>query len=361
MRKNILYMIDSLHIGGTEMQLIQLIQHLDRHRYTPHLCTLRESGPLLEALDIPKLSLSLRSFMHPTTCRQVARLIKYVREHNIHIIQTFFQDPFLLAALARPLTVAKLVGSFRDIGFWRTPLATYKMQLAYSCFTKFIANSKAVKNHFARVDGIKKEKIEVIYNGINWAAIPTKAVSTTEKKAPVVGIVANCNRPVKRVDDFIRAAALVRCQWPEAQFVIVGDGHLRPQLEQLSRNCGLEESVSFTGSVTNPMELVRCFDVGVIASETEGFSNAILEYMACGIPVVATDAGGNPELVKDGENGYLVQVGDVAKLAERIGELVKNKDSISRICENNIDKVKKEFSIDKMVGKHQTVYDEVFN
>lgn len=358
---NILYMIDSLHIGGTEMQLIQLIKHLDRSRFTPHLCTLRESGPLLDILDIPKLSLPLRSFMHPTICRQVVGLAKYVRKHNIHIIQTFFQDPFLLAALVRPMSMAKLVGSFRDIGFWRTAASTYKMRFAYPCFTKFIANSQAVKNHFTHVDGIKPGKIQVIYNGIDCEAVCSEDVDSIKKGFPVVGIVANCNRPVKRIDVFIKAAALVNNQWPEAQFIIIGDGHLRPQLEQLSRDCGLEGSITFAGSVSDPMALIRCFDVGVITSETEGFSNAIMEYMACGIPVVATSTGGNPELVLEGENGFLVPVGDVELLAERIGALVRDRECNSRISVNNINKIQSEFSIDLMVNKHQNVYTELLN
>lgn len=354
---NILYVIDSLHPGGTEKQLLQLMRHLDHERFQPHLCTLKGAGGLAAEIDMPQLSLSFQSFTRPSLVPALARLIDYVRQHEIRIIQTFFQDPFLLAALAQPFAKVKLIGSFRDMGFWRTTAESRKMRFSYRSFSGFIANAQAVKDHFVQVDGLPSAKIRVIYNGI----VQEKGAAVTRRSDPVVGIVANCNRAVKRVDDFVRAAAKVHQQRPDVKFVVIGDGNQRPMLEQMSRSSGLAEVMTFAGSVAQPMDYIRELDVGVITSETEGFSNAVLEYMACGVPVVATAAGGNPELVKDGENGFLVPVGDVESMAGRIIRLVSDSDLRAVFGSNGLKKVAQEFSMERMVDQHQDYYKEICN
>jgi glycosyltransferase involved in cell wall biosynthesis len=341
---NILYMIDSLDHGGTERQLVELIRNIDRSRFRPHLCTLKASNRLYDELDVPKILLDFVSFHHPSIFGNLLRLSGFVRKNRIQIIQTFFQDPFLLAAMVKPFHRVKLVGSFRDLGFWRTPAETRKMHLAYPFFSGFIANSQAVKDHFVKTDGLKPDRIEVIYNGFDFDGIPDDQPCKKADDPPVVGIVANLCRPVKRVHDFIHAAALVRKEAPRTRFVVVGDGYLRKELETLADSLGLGCSIRFTGRINNPLDVIRMFDIGVITSETEGFCNAIVEYMACGVTVVATNAGGNPELVEEGENGFLIPVGHAEILSERIVALLADKAFRSRIGEHNREKIRRDFS-----------------
>jgi glycosyltransferase involved in cell wall biosynthesis len=359
MTVNILYLIQSMGCGGTERQLMQLIGGLEGSRYRPHLVTLVPSGEFFDVLTIPKRCLQFRSFSRPSVLSTAARLSSFIRRHDIHIVQTFFQDPFLLAAMIRPFHKIRLIGSFRDLGFWRTPAETRKMRLAYPFFNGFIANAQAVKDHFVQADGLRAEKFEIIYNGIEVDSISPALSSSAARRGPVVGMVANCNRPVKRVEDFIRTAALVYRRHPDARFMVVGDGYLRPQLEALAHSLGLAESLTFTGQVAEPIATIRTFEVGVITSETEGLSNAILEYMACGVPVVATATGGNPELVREGENGYLVPVGDVELMAERIGLLLRGDALRRQISGANLTRVKAEFSLKHMVVNHQDYYERI--
>jgi glycosyltransferase involved in cell wall biosynthesis len=355
---NILYIIDRLGYGGTEKQLVQLIRNLDQDKFRPHLCTLKASEGLYEEPEIPRISLDFVSFAHPSIVTKVMTLSSFIRQHEIHIVQTFFQDPFLLGAMVKPFNKVKLIGSFRDLGFWRTPSETRKMKMAYPCFSSFMANSQAVKDHFVQVDGINSKKIEVIYTGVDLEAQP-EITDKSPQNTPVVGIVANINRPVKRVQDFIRAAALVRKARPEVKFVIVGDGHLRAELESLSLSLGLGRTLSFMGRVENPLEVVRKFHVGVITSETEGFCNAILEYMACGVPVVATATGGNFELVREGDNGFLVPVGNVVLMAAKIELLLQNYSLHKHISDMNLARVLSEFSLPQMVTRQQLIYDRI--
>lgn len=353
---NVLYLIDSLAYGGAELQLLELIRNLDPARYRPHLCTLKDSSALFEELDIPKLCLHFNSFTDRSMLRVLTNLSRFIREHNIRIIQTFFQDPFLLAAMVRPFHRVKLVGTFLDLGFWRTPLESRKMQTAYPLFAGFVANSQAVKDHFVAVDGIAPERITVIYNGFNLDAVPAPR-PVQEGKAPLVGIVANLNRPVKRVQDFVAAAAAVRRELPEARFLVVGDGHLRGELEAQAASLGLGGSISFTGRISNPLEVVCDWDIGVLTSESEGFSNAVIEYMACGVPVVVTNVGGNPELVAQGENGYLVPVGAPEQLSARIVQILKDPAHRSSMAMRNRRKIIDEYSMPVMIERQSGYYD----
>jgi L-malate glycosyltransferase len=356
---NILYIINLLSDGGTEKQLLQLMHGLRESRFCPHLCTLRTSENHFEMLDIPKIGLQFNSFLHGSTIFQMMRLSKFIQLHHIKIVQTFFQDPFLLAALIKPFHTYKLIGSFRDMGFWRNRRETIKMRLAYPFYQGFIANSQAVKEHFARVDGLAPNKITVIHNGIDLHALPHSPSQRKTDSPPLVGIVANLNRKVKRVQDFISAAAIVHRYRPDVRFLIVGDGWLRPQLEAQAEEEGLGVIVHFTGLLPDPMVHVRNFSVGVITSESEGLCNAIIEYIACGVPVVATAAGGNFELIEEGENGFLVPVGAVEKIAERIVELIENENLSRKMSKRAKEKVVAEFSLQHMIRSHLDYYENI--
>jgi L-malate glycosyltransferase len=356
---NILYIIDSLAHGGTEKQLVQLIRNLDPDRFRPHLCTLKTSAGLYQELNIPKISLDFVGFRHHSLLRNLTSLSSFIRRHRIRLVQTFFQDPFLLAAMVKPFNRIKLIGSFRDLGFWRTPVETRKMRMAYPFFSGFIANSQAVKDHFVQVDGIRPGKFEVIYNGFDLESVHPKDPGEFGREPPVVGIVANLNRPVKRVQDFIQAAAMVHRACPTARFVVVGDGHLRGLLEELGEALGLRECLTFTGRLENPLEVVRSFHVGVITSETEGFCNAIVEYMACGIPVVATAVGGNLELVADGENGFLVSPAAPQQLADKILLLINDSQRCRMMGGSNMEKIRRQFPDITMVAGHGRFYDSL--
>jgi glycosyltransferase involved in cell wall biosynthesis len=356
---NILYIIDSLTHGGTEKQLVQLIQQLDTVNYRPHICTLKVSESIYNELQMPKVCLNFQSFLRPSIFWTILTLVSFMRQHKIDIVQTFFQDPFLLAAMIKPFSRARLVGAFRDLGFWRTPAETWKMRLAYPLFDGFIANSQAVKKHFCDMDEITPHRIEVVYNGIDLAAVAKNRASSRNTENPVIGIVANLNRPVKRVQDFIEAAAIVHQRHPDMRFVVIGDGPLRKDLEELAKQLGLDEVLAFTGRVANPLEYVATFSIGVITSETEGLCNAILEYMACGVPTVATDAGGNSELLQDGITGFLYPVSQIEDLADLLGRLINQpelRDKMGRAARKAVEEI---FSSRVMVMNHQLFYERL--
>jgi glycosyltransferase involved in cell wall biosynthesis len=355
---NVLYLIDSLTHGGTERQVAELIRNLDPKLVLPHLCTLKPSSGIFDELDVPKMCLGFTSFGSISIVGVLRNLSRIISENRIGIVQTFFQDPFLLAALIKPFHRIKLIGSFRDLGFWRTNAESRKMRFACSFFDGFIANSQAVKNHFALQDRLPPDRIKVIYNGFDISTIPFPRFHSPIA-SNVVGIVANLNRPVKRVQDFVKAAAIVYEKLPDTTFIIVGGGHLQPELEALATQLGVNHCTTFTGMVPNPLDFIASFSVGVITSETEGLCNAVIEYMACGEPVVATRVGGNPELVTEYVNGYLYEPGDSDELAAAIIHLLASKEEKERIGLNNRTKIVEQFSVQSMVRQTELYYQTV--
>ena len=308
----ILYCIDSMQRGGTELQLAELIRRLDQTRFRPHLCTLRPSDKDLLPDDCPHLALDVRALMRPSALAALWRLRAYLRREKIRVMQAFFQDATLFAALAAWLAgVPVRLGSLRDLGFWRTRKLEFQMQRAYPLLTGFLANSEAVKGHFCNADGLDPARVTVIPNGIDVERYPFVEHG---EEPPAVGIIGNLNRAVKRADLFLAAAARVAPDHPDVTWHVVGDGPLRPRCEEQAQRLGIAEHVVFAGRVGDVPEYLGRLAVGVNCSDSEGFSNAVLEYMLRGCTVVATDVGGNREAVQEFMGVNLFMVGEVIVL-----------------------------------------------
>ncbi len=319
--QKILYCIESIGRGGTEKQLVGLINRLDRELFQPQLCTLRPSSDYLDEVDCPCLELNMSRLMSPRGLASVRRLARHISTEGVAIVHSFFQDPTLLAMPAARLGKAPVrLISFRDLGFWRTPLQEFLMRRAYPLATGFMANSQAVKNHVCRKDHLEPSRIKVVYNGVD-----TNEYQFVEHLEPevAIGIVGNLNRRVKRTDLFLRAAAQMHTRHPEVVFHVIGDGELRSEYENLAAELGIAGSTVFAGRIDDVPGYLGKLAVGVMCSDSEGFSNSVLEYMLRGCAVVATSVGGNLEVVRDSETGLLVPPGNVTALASAMTRLVE--------------------------------------
>jgi glycosyltransferase involved in cell wall biosynthesis len=352
----VLYCIEAMVHGGTERQLAALLRGLDRTRITPALCLLKPSSMDLRTLDCPVLELGFHSFRTPAALGCLRRLRRFIVDERIDIVQTYFQDPTLMAWLASMWTpVRARIASFRDMGFWRTSAKVAQLRLAYPSFDGFIANSPAVARHVHQLDGIPLERLEIIPNGVE---ISPRAAAGRPLR-PVVGIVANLDRPVKRVDLFLEAARLVRDVIDDVEFVVVGDGYLREPLREQAQRLGLAEVVRFTGSLPDAAVEIRRFSIGVISSDSEGLSNAILEYMAAGVPTVARAVGGNAEAVIDGETGLLVEGGEPRALADAVVTLLRDERRHRLMGERARAVAERGFSMEICVRRHEAYYEKV--
>ena len=362
---NILYIIDELNIGGTEKQLLTTIESLDRDRFAPHLVCLRKSQFYTCCnIDCPKQVLDVTSLFSLNGLRKLSHLVLYLKKNKIDIVQTYFFDSNLFGVIAaRIACVSKIISCRRDMGFWYSSRLLRVLRWLNIFVDRFLVNSIAIKENIVRAESIPERKIDVIYNGIFLEHFENKRNDadkirekySIQKGDFVVGIVANLNRPVKRVDIFLRAAAGVLEKKENVSFVIVGGGDLEESLESLASSLGIRGKVIFTGPQKDILPFLSIFDLGVLASDSEGFSNSILEYMATGLPVVCTDTGGNRELVENEKNGFLIPVSAHEKMADRILDVLGDRGIQLKMREKNLKKIQR-FSWDSIIRLTQKYY-----
>jgi len=212
-------------------------------------------------------------------------------------------------------------------------------------------------------EGVDAGKIQVIYNGIDLdeftnRLIPREAAKRKLGISPemlLVGTLSNL-RPVKAVDIFIKSAFVVSKRFPGTKFFILGEGPQRRDLETLVERLGIKDRIIFAGCSEDVFPYLCAFDIGVLSSSSEGFSNSILEYMLAGLPVVASGVGGNPEIIDEGENGYLVPPGEPQPLAEKIMALLGDERLRLNFGENARFKVAGKFSLKRMVHEFERCF-----
>jgi glycosyltransferase involved in cell wall biosynthesis len=219
-----------------------------------------------------------------------------------------------------------------------------------------IANAQAVKDHVTDVHRIASDKIRVIHNGVAVSRVKANETGAPHRGAPTVLIVASLT-PKKDHATFLSAAALVHDRMPESRFIIVGDGPLKGELVRRSEELGLSGAIDFRGELEDVGAVLAEADVCALTSIKEGCSNFILESMLAGKPVVATDAGGNRELVVTGETGYIVRIGDASGVADRVCELLEDPKLARDMGERGRERVRSEFSIARMVEQTVDLYD----
>ncbi len=376
MKPVVLQLIDSFQQGGSERQAIQLTRLLhESGRFNVRLACLSPEGILRSAAEELGLGeipfFPLTSFYDRNALIQLRRLMAFVRRERIDIVHThdFYTNMFGMTAgaFARvPIRIA----SMRETAGMRTSSQKCAQQFAYSLAHHVIANSEAVRNSLIG-QGTNESKISVVYNGLDpdrLTATTTRAESLTLLALPsekdglrrrFVTIVANMHNEVKDYPMFLRAASLVHEVVPEASFLLAGEGRLTDQLRTLAAELGIESSTFFLGRCEDVGALLQLSDVCVLSSKAEGFSNAILEYMAAGRPVVATDVGGAREAVQEGQTGYLVSSGDQRTMADRIVALLKDPDHARVMGERGRQMIEEKFSCQAQLRRTEDLYDKL--
>lgn len=355
----VLYCIDNLVRGGTELQLIGLIERLDRSQYQPYLLTIRPSDPALTPADCEHLAWNVPKLFNLEGIKAARKLSRWLKQENIEVVQTFFQDSTVFAGVAAKLAGTPVrIASFRDLGFWSNRKQALLMRATYPLMNAYICNADIVRDHFIQHFGIRADKARILRNGIDVNALPFVEHSGPAKN---IGIVGNMTRQVKRTDLFIQAAGLVARQHPDIMWHIIGDGQMRNQLEQLAKNCGVYDQIVFAGRVSNVAGYLERLDIGVISSDSEGLSNALLEYMFKGATAVATAVGGNPELISNGVTGLLVPPNDPEALAKALIHLIEDDTMRHNLAQQARLKAEADYSWEKCLAAHHSYYQELLN
>lgn len=335
MTKRVLQLIGSFNQGGSERQALALTRLLkgspDHEVFLAVLSdegVLRSDAEAMGFVDVP--AFPIRSFFDPSFLIQVRKCARFLRQNRIDIIHThdFYTNVFGMAA-ATLAGVKVRIASKRETGRMRTAAQDRVEKIAFGRAHGIVANSLAVKQYLV-ARGIAESKISVIYNGLDPGRFRVSETETevflSEHGLPngrrFITLVANLRHDVKNVPLLLRSAVTIVDKFPDAHFVIAGEGELRDSLEDMATELGIIENVHFIGRCTDVPALLAVSEICVLTSTAEGFSNSILEYMAAGKPVVATNVGGVSEAIVEGKTGYLIDSDNTEMLVERLLELL---------------------------------------
>jgi glycosyltransferase involved in cell wall biosynthesis len=373
-KPNVLFIVDSFEQGGSERQALQLLRQLhESGQCRVHLACLQDRGSLraeAEQLGIGEIhEYPLTSFYDLNFAKQLRRLTSFIKENEIDVVHThcFYTNIFGMTGAFLAGVRARVTSKGETDGF-RTPMQKRAERVAFRLAHRVIANCLVVQNQLIR-EGVRPGRIVQHYNGLDLERLRVSPhLQRVEARAAFglparrfVTIVANLHNPVKDHPMFLRAAARVRREVPDAAFVIAGEGDLLPGLRELAEQLGIAPDVFFIGRCEDVGKLLFASDIGVLSSKAEGFANAILEYLAAGLPVVATDVGGVREAVVEGETGYVVSSGDDEKMAEGIIRLLKEPERARAMGQLGRSRVAAKFSCEHHLKNTLELYAELLS
>ena len=353
----VLFLIDMLleeEMGGAEGALLKIVTHLPKLGYKCAIASFdlsRDPG-FLSLFPCPVHDLTLRRIYDWNALRVALKLRKLVARERFDIIHTMFPTSDLWGGpIARFGTVTfdgsfrrpLLISSRRDMGIVRSP----KHDLAYRWLGRQFDQVQAVSDAVGRAciarDGLDPRRVATVHNGVELEQIA--AVEPFAGLAGAFGLnpdgatvvtAAGKVWPVKGVDILIRAAAIVCREFPRTNFLVAGrlGNDCAEQVQQQTQSLGLSGNVKFIGRLPHIVSILKACDVFCLPSRSEGLSNALLEAMACAMPSVATELGGNPEVVVQGQTGFLVPSEDPEAVAARILDLLRDPDLRTRMGES---------------------------
>jgi glycosyltransferase involved in cell wall biosynthesis len=372
-RVKVAYVITTLDVGGAEGQLALLTEGLDRTRFEILVVTLGDESVLTQRLrhaGIKVTVLRLRTAAGRHALRvpsAVWRLLREIRRFRPFIVHGVLMHGCLLGGFAaRFQRVPVFIASRRGLADLKTrSRVLLAVESWVNRFTRIVvANSEAVRQDAIQSEHLPPGKVCVIHNGIDvtgYARVPDEAVRADlhlRDGDPVIGVNANFIRYKGHVPFFHAFAQLV-AEHPRAVALLIGDGPERGRCEALSRELRLGHAVRFLGTRADVPRLMSVVDFVVHPSLSEGFPNAILEAMASGKPVVATDVGGSAEAVVEGVTGFVVPPGiDEALLAPMriLARDVTRRQTMGAAARQ---RVLSEFALDKMIRRYECLYEAV--
>ena len=347
--------------AGTEQQLLLLLKHLDRSRVSPSVVVFR-SSPVTDGwpiADCPVTVLGLTRIASASGLGKLLALRTHLREHHAQVVHVLFNDAAIVAPPVAGSLGLPVVGARRDVGFWHTKVTRRLVRVSNRFVRTMAVNSRAVRDAVIDNEAFPADRIEVIPNALDETRLRPPAAALRAQlglptSAVLIGIVANLN-PWKRHRDVLQALAQVRAAGHDAHLVLVGGGDEEQALRALAAELGLSPAVHFMGPLRDPLPIVKALDVAVLASESEGASNALLEYLACGRAVVASACEANVEMTEQAAWMRTYPVGDVDALAGSLRGILDNPEAYTP-TESQVNAFVHSHGIDVMVARYTDLY-----
>lgn len=362
----VLFVVTNMPVGGAETLLVELIRRLDRSRFLPELCCLKQPGPLGEVLakEVPAHT-GLLSQKYDLAV--LWRLVRLLRKRRIDAVVTVGTggDRMFWGRLAAWLAgIPVICSALHSTGL--PDHVELSNRLLAPLTDAFIGVAESHGRYLTEREGCPANRVRVIPNGVDvdrFRPCPPDPKLREElgfpEGVPVAGIVAAL-RPEKNHELFLQAAALIRREVPTAHYVIIGDGPQRAKLETLAKEWSLADVVHFLGLRKDIPELLSLIDVVVLSSHMEANPVSILEAMAAEKPVVATRVGSVPETVLEGQTGYLIAPGNARELADRVVALFQDPEQALALGCAGRKHVLAHWSVNRMVEGYQDLLTSIY-
>jgi sugar transferase (PEP-CTERM/EpsH1 system associated) len=365
----VLHVLNSLQVGGLENGVVNLVNNLDVQRFKHSICCIDSIGPMAGRIKQPVSIFSMekgdkRDYL---ISFKIAGLIKRVKPDIVHTRNWSAIDGIIGARLAGKRAVIHGEHGRESTDPEGKNVKRKKIRKALNPWiSQFVAVSNELKNWLVHDVGIHPEKITQIINGVDTDTIKPAENSVQLKKSElgfspdtfVAGIVGRLD-PVKDHETLLRAFKIAheRHNSRKLALIIIGSGPLDKELKAIAEKLHISDMVRFTGERDDVMQLYNCMDVYVLPSIAEGISNTILEAMASGLPVIASNVGGNLELVDQERTGFFFSPGNCEELAGLFGLYLNNASLVREHGINSRKRSVSEFSIHHMTDKYASLYE----
>jgi glycosyltransferase involved in cell wall biosynthesis len=372
--EHVLFLIDRFpqRMGGAEGTLLKITRLLPPARYRCSVVTFA-IDPAFEDIHglfkCPLHVLPLRRTYDLNAFRVALQISRLIRSERVSIVHTFFPTSDLWGGMIAKLSGCPvLISSRRDMGLNRSAKHRLAYRLLRGMFDQVQTVSDQVRSFSIANDGLAPSKIFTLRNGVDLDEVqeitPLKRSDSTlgvEDASHLIATVGNI-RPVKGTDILIRTAARVCEQFPRAVFLVIGranDSQYFRGIQELTNSLGLSRNVRFLGLRNDVISILKTSDMFFLPSRSEGLSNALLEAMACKLPCVATEVGGNAEVVENGKSGFLVPSENPELAAERITRLLRDPHSAREMGEAGRRIIEERFTAQEMVNRLVSFYDSL--
>lgn len=347
----VVHFTHGLEIGGLEKLLVEFARHTDRNRFELKFVSFSGRGALaddIESAGWQVVTLNQEEGLRPGAVLRVAALLRTWQADILHT-----HDPKTLvygAPAARIARVAHIVHTCHGNGLAPFPRAARAFSMAFWLADKMVCVSDDLTRQMVEI-GINPHKICTVLNGIN-----TSFFSFAGPKSGTDTVTVARLSPEKDIATLIQAVEIIRKACPAFRLEIAGDGVCMDELQAMVRELGLENQIRFLGQIRDVRVALERASLFILPSLREGVSLTLLEAMACGLPVVATRVGGNPEVVKEGETGLLVPARSPGELAQAILSLLQDPDLLQRMGLAARQRIEQHFDIRSMVSKYEEIY-----
>lgn len=383
-RLKLLHLNAGTKLGGTETMILRFLDNIDHNQFQAYVGAFFPGGELLDESDkrgAQTILFKITSSANPIQLLSgFVRLYKFLKKHKIDIIHMYgFWTNIGGRIAAKLVKTPVIITGQRTEDNWRKLFHSFLDRITSRWVDLYISVFNKGKELLVKRDRIPENKVVVVNNGIdlNWAspALPTlvrkipqklgtsqvlrkgwaSPVKSSEKHFPLIGMTAAFNQ-FKAQDELIKAAPKILEKFPQAKFILAGCGNTEKKMSEMINNLGLNSHFSIPGFVKDIRQILSQLDIFVLASHSEGFPVSILEAMSMGIPVVASNVGGIPELVEDRVTGILVEPNCSEKLADAIIEILESPEKAKWMSEAAKERVKKHFTIEQMMGQLEFLY-----